>query len=157
MSYPFSGMNPYLESPALWPGIHGRLIVFLADVLSPQLRPKYFVAIEERVYETTPDDRVLVGIPDVVVQRSQTATNTQPENVALATPTTQPATVTLPIPQTVKERYLEVQKVGTKEVVAAIEVLSPKNKRTGEGRNAIYSYLRLDQSKNKIGKIHYNQ
>ena len=136
MSYPFSGMNPYLESPALWPGIHGRLIVFLADVLSPQLRPKYFVAIEERVYETTPDDRVLVGIPDVVVQRSQTATNTQPENVALATPTTQPATVTLPIPQTVKERYLEVQKVGTKEVVAAIEVLSPKNKRTGEGRNA---------------------
>ena len=136
MSYPFPGMNPYLENPALWPDIHGRLIVFLADVLSPQLRPKYFVAIEERVYETTPDDRVLVGIPDVVVQRSQTATNTQPENVALATPTTQPATVTLPIPQAVKERYLEVQKVGTKEVVAAIEVLSPKNKRTGEGRNA---------------------
>ena len=137
MSSPFPGMNPYLENPVLWPGIHGRLIVFLADVLSPQLRPKYFVAIEERVYETTPDDRVLVGIPDVVVQRSQAATNNQTEeNVALANPSTQPATVTLPIPQAVKERYLEVRKVGKKEVVAAIEVLSPKNKRTGEGRNA---------------------
>ncbi len=136
MSNPFPGMNPYLESPEFWSGIHGRIIVFLADVLSPQLRPKYFVAIEERVYETTPDDRVLVGIPDVVVQQSQTATNSQTENIATATPSIQPATVTLPIPQTVKERYLEVRKVGKKEVVAVIEVLSPKNKRTGEGRNA---------------------
>ncbi len=134
MSSPFPGMNPYLESPEFWSGIHGRIIVFLADVLSPQVRPKYFIAIEERVYETTSDD-ILVGIPDVVVQRSQTATNSQAE-VAIATTSTQPSTVTLPIPQTVKERYLEVRKVGTKEVVAVIEVLSPKNKRTGEGRNA---------------------
>ncbi len=136
MSSPFPGMNPYLESPEFWSGIHGRLIVFLADVLSPQLRPKYFVAVEERVYETTPDDRVLVGIPDVVVQRSQTATTPQTENIAIATPYTQPSSITLPIPETVKERYLEVRKIGTKEVVTVIEILSPKNKRTGEGRNA---------------------
>lgn len=66
MAYPFPGMNPYLEDPALWPGVHGRLIVAMsddklllfetlreriyADYLSPQLRPKYFVAIEERIY-----------------------------------------------------------------------------------------------------------
>ncbi|AFY56387.1 hypothetical protein Riv7116_3947 [Rivularia sp. PCC 7116] len=136
MSNPFPGMNPYLESPEFWSGIHGRIIVFLADVLSPQLRPKYFVAVEERIYETTPDDRVLVGIPDVVVRSSQTATSSQTENIAIATSSTQPSSVTLPIPQTVKERYLEVRKVETKEVVAVIEVLSPKNKRTGEGRNA---------------------
>jgi hypothetical protein len=29
-------------------------------------------------------------------------------------------TVTIPIPETVKERYLEVPKVGTKEVVTAV-------------------------------------
>jgi hypothetical protein len=32
------------------------------------------------------------------------------------------------------ERYLEVREVATGEVVTVIEVLSPKNKRTGEGR-----------------------
>ena len=52
MAYPFPGMNPYLEDPELWPGVHGRLIVAMsddkllriyADYLSPQLRLKYFV------------------------------------------------------------------------------------------------------------------
>ncbi|MBN3943314.1 MAG: DUF4058 family protein [Nostoc sp. NMS9] len=46
MVYPFPGMNPYLEDPALWPGVHGRLVVAIADALSPQLPPKYIVDIE---------------------------------------------------------------------------------------------------------------
>ncbi|MDZ8184269.1 MAG: DUF4058 family protein [Nostoc sp. ChiSLP02] len=136
MPSPFPGMNPYLEDPALWPGVDGRLIVAIADFLSPQLRPKYFVAIEERIYQTTGDDRLLVGIPDVIIKNSQTEINPKIPNIALATPVVQPKTVTVPIPETVKERYLEVRKVGTQEVVTAIEVLSPKNKRPGEGRNA---------------------
>ncbi|MBD2614690.1 DUF4058 family protein [Nostoc punctiforme FACHB-252] len=136
MPSPFPGMNPYLEDSALWPGVHGRLIVAIADSLSPQLRPKYFVAIEERIYQTTGDDRLLVGIPDVIVKNSQTVVNPKIPNVAVAVPAVQPKTVTVPIPETIKERYLEVRKVGTKEVVTAIEVLSPKNKRPGEGRDA---------------------
>jgi Protein of unknown function (DUF4058) len=53
MSSPFPGMNPYLENPELWSGVHSRLIISLADILSPQLHPKYFVAVEERIYEYT--------------------------------------------------------------------------------------------------------
>ncbi|MBD0386916.1 MAG: DUF4058 family protein [Nostoc sp. C3-bin3] len=136
MTYPFPGMNPYLEDPELWPGVHGRLIVAIADYLSPQLRPKYFVAIEERIYQTTGDDKLLVGIPDVIVQNSQTVINRELPNIAVATPAVQPKTVTVPMPEIVKERYLEVRKVGTKELVTVIEILSPKNKRMGEGRNA---------------------
>ncbi|MEH2320537.1 DUF4058 family protein [Nostoc sp.] len=136
MAYPFPGMNPYLEDPELWPGVHGRLIVAIADYLSPQLRPKYFVAIEERIYQTTGDDKLLVGFPDVIVKNSQTAINRELPNRAVATPAVLPKTVTVPIPEIVKERYLEVRKVGTKEVVTVIEILSPKNKRIGEGRNA---------------------
>lgn len=131
----FPGMNPYLENSDFWSGVHGRLIVAIANFLSPQLRPKYFVAIEERIYETIGDDRLLVGIPDVVVQRS--LIDTIPKlNIAVATPAKQPKTVTVPTSETVKERYLEVRKVSTKEAVTALEILSPKNKRTGEGRNA---------------------
>jgi hypothetical protein len=32
MPNPFSGMNPYLESPELWRSVHNRLIVAIADL-----------------------------------------------------------------------------------------------------------------------------
>lgn len=136
MHSPFPGMNPYLENPAIWQKVHKRLIVGIADSLSPQLRPKYIVDIEERVYQTTGEDSLLVGIPDVAVQRSQTATNPESTNIAVATPVVTPVRVTIPTPETVRESYLEVREVTTREVVTVIEVLSPKNKRTGEGRKA---------------------
>ncbi len=142
MASPFPGMDPYLESPVLWQKVHKRLIVAIADSLSPQLRPKYIVDIEERVYQTSGEDAVLVGIPDVAVQRSQTTTNSETQNIAVATPPVQAVTVTLPIPETVRESYLEVREVITREVVTVIEVLSPKNKRSGEGRKA-YEKKRL--------------
>lgn len=33
-----------------------------------------------------------------------------------------------------QERYLEIREVGTATVVTVVEVLSPKNKRSGEGK-----------------------
>jgi Protein of unknown function (DUF4058) len=43
MPSPFPGMNPYLESPDRWTTVHNRLIVSLADFLTPLLLPKYQV------------------------------------------------------------------------------------------------------------------
>ncbi|BAZ04779.1 DUF4058 family protein [Calothrix sp. NIES-3974] len=51
------------------------------------------------------------------------------DSIAIATPSVQSTQVTLTIPETIKERYLEVRRVETKEVITAIEILSPKNKR----------------------------
>ena len=138
MPSPFPGMNPYLEQPEIWSQVHKWLTILIAQTLNPQLRPKYRVAIEERVYETKGDDSLLVGIPDdVVVQSSQTtqATDkTNSANIAVATPPVKPVKVTLPMTETVREWYLEVRKVETGEVITVIEILSPKNKRSGEGR-----------------------
>lgn len=125
MPSPFPGMDPYLEHPELWPGVHTRLIVAIADLLVPQLRPKYRVAVEVRMYETSGEKSLLVGIPDVTVQRPFRATNPGGLNVAVSSPPTQPLLVAVPMPETVKEGYLEVREVGTGEVVTAIEVLSP--------------------------------
>lgn len=50
MHNPFPGMNPYLELPDLWHQVHNRLIVAVADAITPQIVPKYRVAIEERIY-----------------------------------------------------------------------------------------------------------
>ncbi|HEY9800269.1 MAG TPA: DUF4058 family protein [Leptolyngbyaceae cyanobacterium] len=139
MPSPFPGMNPYLENPELWAEVQSWLIIAIADNIAPQLRPKYRVAVEKRVYKMTDENSVLVGIPDVTIGRS--LTNTQPNalNIAVASPPAKPVTVDIPIPEEVREGYLEVREVGTGEVITAIEVLSPKNKRPGEGRKAYES------------------
>ena len=74
MPSPFPGMDPYLENPQEWPEVHNRLIVNLADWLSPQLRPTYRVAIEKRTYQTDVDDFLLVGLPDVTVLSPKSST-----------------------------------------------------------------------------------
>ena len=65
MPSPFPGMDPYLENPEIWPEVHSRLIVAIADVLAPNLHPNYYAAIEKRTYLNTPEDSILIGIPDV--------------------------------------------------------------------------------------------
>ncbi len=47
--------------------------------------------------------------------------------------------MTLPIAQEVNEGYLEIREVATGRVVTSIEVLSPTNKRSGNGRDAYLS------------------
>ncbi|MBD2777776.1 DUF4058 family protein [Iningainema tapete] len=123
----FPGMNPYLENPELWSEVHSWLIVLLARKLNPILTPKYRAAVEKRVYS----DSLLVGIPDITVFRSK-----KEESRLTATTTTlsQPLKVNVPMTEEVRENYLEIRQVGTGKVVTVVEVLSPKNKRVGEGR-----------------------
>ena len=134
MANPFPGMNPYLESPELWPQVHHLLISSIFESLVPQLLPKYIVDIEKRVYELSGENSLLVGIPDVTVQRSPTPTNPTSSNVAVAAPPMTALKVRLPVPVEFREAYLEVRDTETREVVTVIEVLSPANKRPGKGR-----------------------
>ncbi|MBR8832970.1 MAG: DUF4058 family protein [Stigonema ocellatum SAG 48.90 = DSM 106950] len=136
MASPFPGMNPYLENPLFWPEVHNLLIAAIFRKLNPQLRPKYKVAIEKRVYQTTDEDSLLVGVADVAVQSTQKTPLPQKATMAVASPLVEAVTVDVTMPETVKETYLEVRDVTTQEVVTVIEILSPKNKRQGEGRNA---------------------
>ena len=64
MNMPFPGMDPYLEHPALWPSVHTRLIVGLANQLTRRLRPRYVATIEERVFIEDQD-----RIPDIWVHK----------------------------------------------------------------------------------------
>ena len=68
MSMIFPGMDPYLENPQLWPGVHTRLIVYLADQLQLLLPARYVTAVEERVYVEGTDRQY---IPDVWIKRSE--------------------------------------------------------------------------------------
>jgi Protein of unknown function (DUF4058) len=99
-------MDPYLEQPVFWSEFHNRPIVAIADAIVPSLLPRYYVGVETRTYRDHDDGELL------------------------------PQEVTLPVSSETKERYLEVREAGTDEVIAVIEVLSPKNKRKGDGRVA---------------------
>ncbi|MFO0949967.1 MAG: DUF4058 family protein [Isosphaeraceae bacterium] len=68
MPSPFPGMDPYLEDPGLWPDLHHRLITLCSDVLVGQVRPRYFVRIEERVYVSDAKDpgRKVIA-PDLMI------------------------------------------------------------------------------------------
>lgn len=123
----FPGMNPYLESPYRWPEIHTWLIVELARTLNPQLKPKYRAAVETRIYT----DSVLVGIADAAVFEKPNISPKRMISVAIAT---KPERVTVPMMSEVTERYLEIRERETQRVLTVIEVLSPANKRAGQGR-----------------------
>jgi hypothetical protein len=132
-------MDPYLEHPSLWPGVHNGLIATLQLALAPQLRPRYYIALEERVYVTELGQRTFLGRPDLAVVG-------QPEADAAfqaASSASSVLTVRVPLPDEVRETYLEVRETGTDYVITVVEMLSPTNKRTGRGRQ-IYEDKRLD-------------
>ncbi len=136
MPSPFPGMNPYLEDPQLWPEVHSRLVVAIADVLNPQVMPKYRVAVERRVYEMVNGESVTVGIPDVTVSRSLQTPPVETLGNVTRSSILQPRRIVLPMPEEVRESYLEIKDVATGLVVTVIELLSPKNKKAGPGREA---------------------
>lgn len=143
MPSPFPGMNPFLEHPQMWSEVHHWLISMITENLVPQVRPKYRVKIDERIYQINPDNgdkSILVGIPDVTIKTKKISNYNTPEikssNVAVLEPKTEakPIAVTLPFLEEIKQNYLEIINLEKGHVVTAIEILSPVNKRKGEGR-----------------------
>jgi hypothetical protein len=134
MDNPFPGMNPFLEQPELWTQVHNRLIIAIADDITPQVAPHYLVTIEERVYQST-IDALIVGVADVALSRRPNL-NSQPLSSTATANRVVPAPVRVPVPEEVTERFLEVRSTKTGEVVCVVEVLSPKNKRSKDGRAA---------------------
>jgi hypothetical protein len=125
-------MDPYLEDPQLWPGVHASLVVYLRDYLQPLLRPRYLAAVEERVFVEGPNREI---IPDAWVKRTQE--QQKERGVALVEPDA-PVEVEV-TPLEVHESYVELlDRQSGQRVVTVIEVVSPTNKFPGPGRD---SYL----------------
>ena len=76
MPSPFPGMDPYLESPAMWPDVHHELISEIRAALNPALHRGCVARVELRVYISDEDDpgrEALVPpprVPDVRVEKS---------------------------------------------------------------------------------------
>ena len=146
MPSPFPGMDPYLEHPGRWPDVHLRLIAISSDLLTAQLRPKYFVRAEERVYLSDQQDpgRAVI-IPDMRVVAAfggQRQRATQAGAVAVAT--IEPVIATTLFDEEIREARLEVIDRELRSVVTVIEILSPTNKYEGSRGQRNYQEKRLE-------------
>jgi hypothetical protein len=128
----FPGMDPYLERSSTWPEFHAGFIGVLMRMLNLQITPRYRAAIEQRVYI----DALTVIVSDTTVSQSGSIAPTfiSPSKIASAT-VTKPERVILPIDEEVTERFLEIRDPVSGRVVTVVELLSPKNKRSGKGRS----------------------
>ena len=126
-------MDPYLTRRDVGE-VHTRLIVAMADALGPQVRPKYRVGVEQRTYLAllTPDEYERVGKPDGLV--SAPRRQAPPVQATATAVGIAPRVAQWPMPEEITERYLAVRDVVTGEVMTVIELLSPTNKLTREGR-----------------------
>jgi hypothetical protein len=139
MAMIFPGMDPYLEHPQVWPGVHHFLVVYLCHQLQPLLRPDYVAAIEERVFIETPDRQ---AIPDVQVRREKQIRREKKSPLRGGGPATAIAEVDEPLVLEapgleIHQPYLEIlhRRSGSR-VVAVIEVVSPSNKYAGPGQDS---------------------
>lgn len=128
MAMIFPGMDPYLEHPDFWPGVHNHLVVYLADQLQPLVRPRYIAAIEARVYIEMPQRHF---VPDVLIRKGSERGRGGGQAVLEID---EAETVEL-IGNEIEEAYIEILDMQTDQrVVTVIEVVSPSNKASGDGR-----------------------
>ncbi|MBI4672437.1 MAG: DUF4058 family protein [Chloroflexi bacterium] len=127
---PFPGMDPYLEDPAIFPDLHERLIGIIAEQLSPRLAPKYVAELNTHMLidEEEPDRKSI--IPDVTVAKLKEAA------VAYAATPIEPVPVRVPLSFPTRVTRVEIRKSKHQALVTVIEILSPVNKRPGNGRTA---------------------
>jgi hypothetical protein len=144
---PFPGMDPWLESS--WGDVHHEIISKLADQIAEVLPDDLFVTVGERVYVFNPDDQWQHWLPDVATfvigpGRAGGVAEADPA-VAVAEP------ILIKVPdEPVTEGFIEIRRLSDdRPLVTAVEVLSPTNKGTTQGRDE-YLAKRADYHRPKV-------
>jgi Protein of unknown function (DUF4058) len=140
MPSPFPGMDPYLESPVLWPDVHHELISEIRAALNLRLRPRYVARVELRVYISDEDDPGREAlVPDLRVKRHPRRKGGR-QSRATAPAVTEPVFAPTLMDEEIKEAFLKILHLETEDLVTLIEVLSPTNKiRGSRGRASFMS------------------
>jgi hypothetical protein len=146
-------MDPYLEQH--WGDVHSRFVTYLCDALQPQLPSGLRARMEERVYIELPEGMRREYYPDIrVIERP----GRRPDDGGVAVAeTTETATgdyflIDIRIePKT--ESYIEVLDLRSgHRVITTIEVVSPTNKRAGEGQR-LYVEKRQDMMRAGVNTV----
>lgn len=138
MPSPFPGMDPYLERPRYFPGLHGGLIFAIKEILQPSLPEAYYAESNQYVWLETTKRYVE---PDANVMRERGQVRPPRRRGAGAGVAVAEAGIRVSRPviigvETIEhdehiERFVEIRELrrdGGDKLVATIEVVSPANK-----------------------------
>jgi hypothetical protein len=132
MPSPFPGMNPYLEQEDAWHDFHESFMPVAREILNSQVLPRYFVKIDEHVYiHELEESRHFVGRADLAMVKGRTLGDQASATSLLDAP----AFVRQPSVDMERLSFLEIRDRQNRQLITAIELLSPSNKRPGGDRD----------------------
>jgi hypothetical protein len=141
MSSPFPGMDPYLESPSVWPDLHQSLAVRIGDELNWSLPSPYYALLQIRpeldiVEEERTKQRI---VPHITVDRRPRPERPEGDTFVRDGPrrTLSRSIEMLVHTDVIRHPFVEIRdSMNGHKLVTLIEILSPSNKRTGPDREA---------------------
>jgi len=146
MASPFPGMDPYLEDGAFWNDVHHRLITYISNALQEQVRPRYNVRIEERMYVEEVKREI---VPDVALLQTRAL---RTGATAVLEPKCDAPTILHLEERLHTEGVIHIiDRARDMRVVTIIELLSPSNK---EPRSKGWELYRQKQSEILKSDVH---
>ncbi len=141
MPSPFPGMDPFIEGQE-WEDFHSRFVSIIAEALTDSLGPGYIARIEARVYvEMESGDTPSAFRADAAILRDYGSGNQAGSRSTAVME--KPVLVPIMAAEEVRETYLVIRLAGNHNLVTAIELLSPGNKRVGSTGRRKYLAKRL--------------
>lgn len=144
MPSPFPGMNPYIEKPSVWQDFHTRFVTTAAERIGVLVFPRYYVRIDEYVFihEFSAEERKPFGRPDVFLFDPGSPPPVPAGGTVAAV--VAPAEVEIPAAgvDEIRHRFLEIRDQESAAVVTVLELLSPSNKASGQGREEYWNKVR---------------
>lgn len=127
MPSPFPGMDPYLEGTENWSSFHTAFAMEIVRQLGPKIRPRYLAWPEKRFVMDVLEDVTITRtsiIADVGLVEAFDEPRTYAGRAVLAAPLEMATVMQVPMPQI----SIEIRDAAARELVTAIEILSPTNK-----------------------------
>jgi hypothetical protein len=141
MPSPFPGMDPYLESPDIWPDFHNRLATQMSSLLNLSMPPPYYARLEMRpevgVVEEEGYTRRIV--PDVAVVRHPWGSSNAGATGVLDAPRADISKFYefTSLDESIQHQFVEVRDASRgHKLITLIEIVSPTNKRRGPDQDS---------------------
>ena len=133
MPSPFPGMDPWLESPGLFPDLHNTLIGYIREVIATRLPRPYYTAIATRVYVEQSDRQIEPDVDVLIRKKRPRLEPAEAGGLLVAKP--RPLVFRTPS-DSIREWAIEIRHPDSGDrLVTSVEVLSLSNKSRGsEGR-----------------------
>jgi len=127
-------MNPYLEQDDVWQDFHQSFIPLVREALSEQVRPGYFVKVEEHlfIHELPAEERRLLGRADVAVGDRRPERSSPSGTEVIEAPAYGQLALAVDVE---RHAYLEIRDRRHRDLVTVIELVSPANKKAGVDRD----------------------